>query len=341
MSQYISPKWNLFVSRPTPLLKREFLKYTYLCSHRFSHLRIGHLLTIASYKENQVFVRSDEDLVCERKAEDDYTQGNSEKYLRKFFSLIKNFRTPRGPVVKQALNAFQTVGATLIYTFYLERTLAKHGPLVRGKNKIRLNRLIKENSRLRDQGARLMYGLYDKFRAQFAEADKDYLLLDEFVKGRKLTAREIEARKKFFVTLVTNKKTVIYTGQRAKEILKEQGFKCLKINRVQEVRGLPISKGKVRGEVIKIKKLADFKSKDCRGKIVVASDVIIEYMPYLKKVLAIVTNYGGITSHVAVVARELRIPCLAGTKIATQIFKDEDLVEVDAEKGVAKLIKRV
>jgi len=35
-----------------------------------------------------------------------------------------------------------------------------------------------------------------------------------------------------------------------------------------------------------------------------------------------------------------RIPCVINTKIATKVFKDNDLVEVDADKGIVKLLKR-
>ncbi|MEA2088584.1 MAG: PEP-utilizing enzyme [Patescibacteria group bacterium] len=46
------------------------------------------------------------------------------------------------------------------------------------------------------------------------------------------------------------------------------------------------------------------------------------------------------TCHAAIVAREMNKPCIIGTKIATQVLKDGDLVEVDANKGVVKILKR-
>lgn len=55
---------------------------------------------------------------------------------------------------------------------------------------------------------------------------------------------------------------------------------------------------------------------------------------------AIVTDEGGMLSHAAIVSRELNIPSIVGTGNATQIFKDGDLVEVDANKGIVKIIKR-
>jgi pyruvate,water dikinase len=48
---------------------------------------------------------------------------------------------------------------------------------------------------------------------------------------------------------------------------------------------------------------------------------------------------GGLMSHAAIVSRELGIPCIVGTKIATKELKDGDLVEVDADKGIVRKIE--
>jgi pyruvate,water dikinase len=55
-----------------------------------------------------------------------------------------------------------------------------------------------------------------------------------------------------------------------------------------------------------------------------------------KKAGAIITDEGGILSHAAVISRELNIPSVIGTKIATEILKDGDMVEVDANRGLIK-----
>ena len=60
----------------------------------------------------------------------------------------------------------------------------------------------------------------------------------------------------------------------------------------------------------------------------------------MKKAAAIVTDDGGLTCHAAIVARELKTPCVVGTKIATKVLKDGDMVEVDANKGIVKKIKK-
>ena len=49
-------------------------------------------------------------------------------------------------------------------------------------------------------------------------------------------------------------------------------------------------------------------------------------------------DIGGINCHAAIISRELKIPCVVGTKFATKIFKTGDKVEVDANKGVVKKI---
>ena len=55
---------------------------------------------------------------------------------------------------------------------------------------------------------------------------------------------------------------------------------------------------------------------------------------------AIVTNKGGITSHPAIVSRELGIACVVSTKTATENLSNGDLVEVDGSKGKVKLISK-
>ena len=56
----------------------------------------------------------------------------------------------------------------------------------------------------------------------------------------------------------------------------------------------------------------------------------------MKKAGAIVTDHGGITSHAAIVSRELNIPCLIGTRYATKLFKDGDKVIVCPRHGYIK-----
>ena len=72
------------------------------------------------------------------------------------------------------------------------------------------------------------------------------------------------------------------------------------------------------------------------GDILIAVTTHPDYVPAMRKAAAIVTDEGGITSHAAIVSREFGLPCIVGTKIATKILNDGDLVEVDANNGTIK-----
>lgn len=75
------------------------------------------------------------------------------------------------------------------------------------------------------------------------------------------------------------------------------------------------------------------------GDILVTQMTTPNYLPILRKASAIITDEGGILCHATIVSRELNIPCIVGTKNATKVFKDGDLIEVDANKGTIKIIK--
>jgi len=77
-----------------------------------------------------------------------------------------------------------------------------------------------------------------------------------------------------------------------------------------------------------------------KGNVLVASNTTPDYLPAIKKACAILTEKGGLTTHAAIVSRELRIPCLVGIPNVAEILKDGDLVEVDANKGIIKILKR-
>jgi len=64
-----------------------------------------------------------------------------------------------------------------------------------------------------------------------------------------------------------------------------------------------------------------------------------KYLPAMKRASAFITDEGGITCHAAIISREMKKPCIIGTKIATQILIDGVLVEVDADKGIVRIIK--
>jgi len=107
------------------------------------------------------------------------------------------------------------------------------------------------------------------------------------------------------------------------------------------VKGIIASPGKKRVVRARVRILLDparsFEFQ--KGEILITSMTSPEYVFVIKKASAFITDEGGIMCHAAIIARELKKPCLVGTKIATQIFHDGDLVEVDTNKGIARIIK--
>jgi len=71
-----------------------------------------------------------------------------------------------------------------------------------------------------------------------------------------------------------------------------------------------------------------------KGDILVTSMTDPDFVPFMKMASAIVTDKGGITSHAAIVSRELNIPCVVGTEIATQVMKTGEEYTVDSRNGV-------
>ena len=110
-------------------------------------------------------------------------------------------------------------------------------------------------------------------------------------------------------------------------------------NAVTEIKGVVASTGTVRGLVRICESVSDI-DKIQEGEILVASMTRPEYLPAMQKAIAFVTDEGGITCHAAIVAREMRKPCIIGTKVATRTIKTGDLIEVDAEQGIVRIIER-
>ncbi|MCD6085589.1 hypothetical protein J7J41_01170 [bacterium] len=166
------------------------------------------------------------------------------------------------------------------------------------------------------------------------EEVKDALLID-----RMPTVKTLKERYKRSVILVSNGKIKLTIGKEAEEFLKkfnlEEEFK----KEIKEFKGEVASQGITKGTAKIILSPKDF-GKMKKGDILVAHMTTPEFMPVIKKTKAIITDEGGITCHAAIVSRELGIPCIIGTKIATKVLKDGDLVEVDAQNGMVRIFKK-
>jgi phosphohistidine swiveling domain-containing protein len=150
--------------------------------------------------------------------------------------------------------------------------------------------------------------------------------------------KELVKRVKYCVYYAEKGLDILYFGEEAKRL--EKGLKQIASENITQIKGQTASVGKARGKVRIINSVDDMKKMQ-RGDILVSIATNPDIVPAMKKAGAIVTEQGGITSHAAIVSRELRTPCVIGTKIATKVLHDGDLVEVDANQGVVRIIKKV
>ncbi len=178
-------------------------------------------------------------------------------------------------------------------------------------------------------------------RIDIAKADVSYLQEEEiinFLSGDlKISKQLIKQRKKGFVLYFNTKMELsCQTSESVKQLIKLLRLPTDKQKKTK-IKGMVASRGKAQGKVVIVKSVKEInKVKD--GDVLVAVTTNPDYVIAMKKAVAIITDEGGITSHAAIVSRELQIPCVVGTKQATLLLKNGDMVEVDAEKGEVKVL---
>jgi phosphohistidine swiveling domain-containing protein len=161
-----------------------------------------------------------------------------------------------------------------------------------------------------------------------------------FLKNKKITADEINKRNKFTIMDYKNGKVRIFTGDKAKKYYSGVKIEKEKIDKnASEFRGTCACSGQVKGIVRLVNEVKDI-PKMKKGDVMVAHTTFPNLVPAMKLASAIVTEDGGMTCHAAIIARELGTPCITGIKIATKVLKDGDLVEVDADKGVVRILRK-
>jgi pyruvate,water dikinase len=97
-------------------------------------------------------------------------------------------------------------------------------------------------------------------------------------------------------------------------------------------KGLAIGDAAVTGQVSVIKDVKDIGS-FVDGSVLVTDTTDPDWVPIMKRAAAIVTDYGGRTSHAAIVSRELGLPAIVGTGNATQVLGDGQDVTVSCAEG--------
>ena len=109
-------------------------------------------------------------------------------------------------------------------------------------------------------------------------------------------------------------------------------------NQTSIVKGKVANNGKVTAKVsiVSLNEVDDFKF--IPGNILVCKMTSPKYLPIMKISSGIITDQGGILSHAAIVSRELNIPCIVGTRNATEVLKDDMLIEIDTYVNSIKIV---
>jgi phosphoenolpyruvate synthase/pyruvate phosphate dikinase/DNA-binding Xre family transcriptional regulator len=169
-----------------------------------------------------------------------------------------------------------------------------------------------------------------------------YLTHDEVESALKgaITRATLERRRDGGAIYITEGRDykVLY-GDEALSIQKELEKKIGGTESDTIITGKVASQGFAKGIVCVVRTVNEF-SKFKDGQILVTGMTRPEFVPLMKKAAGIVTNEGGITSHAAIVSRELGKPCIIGTKNATELLHDGDLVEVRALHGTVRILER-
>jgi phosphohistidine swiveling domain-containing protein len=153
-----------------------------------------------------------------------------------------------------------------------------------------------------------------------------YEIIESLEKGLVVDKKELDKRIKKYALVRTGKDIKLYTGEEVEKFR-------VKNDKTTELRGFPASPGIVKGKVRIVKDRTELE-KVQKGDILVTRLTTPDFVTAMEKAAAIITDIGGVTSHAAIVSRELNKPCITGTKNATKTLKNGQIIEVDANKGI-------
>lgn len=164
-------------------------------------------------------------------------------------------------------------------------------------------------------------------------------LLGDFLESGEADSDLVNSIYRLHVCIPKNGEVLTLTDSDAQKFIDENiEYKTIDYSEVRELKGTISFAGFAKGKVRIINKPDDmFKMED--GDVLVSVATTPSIVPAMKKASAIVTDEGGLTCHASIVSRELGIVCITGVKIATEVLKDGDMVEVDANMGVVKKLE--
>ena len=171
----------------------------------------------------------------------------------------------------------------------------------------------------------------------FKKLKIDKFLYDEAGKGYKFFS-EKERKKGIGILFIKGKRTILNwkDSKKLEDFIKKRNKESLK--KIKEIKGIVAQKGKFKGKVYLVKDFKNLKNVK-KGMVLVTPQTRPQFNKFIKQAGAIITDEGGMLCHASMLARELKIPCIVGTKIATKVLKTGDRVEIDFKKGLIRIIE--
>jgi len=211
-----------------------------------------------------------------------------------------------------------------------------------GKDKT--NPIFREALRLRKKTEKIDYISGNKLlelAGKLVPEQKDFIefmTFEEIVEKNIPPLSELKKRKKGYIF----HEGKIYADLSIRDFKKKENIVFYRGSRPLSrhiLGGITAMKGRIVGRariVLNLKSLDRVKDNE----VLIASMTTPDFIIAMEKAAAFVTDEGGITCHAAIVAREMGKPCLVATKIATSVIRSGDLIEVDANKALVRILER-
>lgn len=328
----------------------------------------GDLFLTSKDKSYDVFINKDREKICLKEGVKLFSdQKRYDKYIKEFRDYVnyankhiipKYSNIPEKLTKKEFLQLNKMIGKLWYYygiTEFPYLDLA-YKEMKRRKDKA-MEKNLNEISRFKFKGREVLNAYFFKngpidniltyiSRKYLQDDDARYLYSNDLIKvfdGKKPKKSLIMERKKCYSAAIINGKIIKFSYK-----------KSLRLNRLfthfdktDVIKGEIANPGVARGKAVIIPMLNSHEEIEKINRIMEKGDILVaettspDVLVLCHKAAAIVAEQGGLLSHAAVVSRELGLPCIIQAEKATKLLKTGDYIEVNADTGTIRKIKRI
>jgi phosphohistidine swiveling domain-containing protein len=295
---------------------------------------------LGEYKNDLMYVYFDQsslrwtkDELMKRVASDEnfvaYICDKSREHIAPILGLLKKPRALISAEFKEYLKHLATAWSYLAAMWWLIEEMEERGGY---EKELELLMKLRKDTEVFAPGIDIVNR--KTLEERYPDFKKDIVLIsiNEFLEDKKISQEMLDERRKYsFID-----SDGFFSGSAA--VSRAKRYDLIQPSTSGEIKGTVAYRGIYKG-VVKIVLRDEDTKKVEKGDVMVSSTTIPPWIDAIERSGAIITDEGGILSHASIVSRELKKPCIIGTKNATHVLKDGDIVEVDAEKGIVKILK--